>query len=321
MLKGVDTFTLSLNSTVGAVCGGALGLFSTAIVMIIFSVVSTSRIANVYFGGLFALIGGITLYRIHRRQGMVSIDLGVKNDGISNMRDDEEAERVSLLSSEKLTYKGGVGADILHLPMAYKDSFFLPPTLNPIINEYIKQAEYCMAVGMVMSGVLTLILEKHNFRHLDDHYRVPIYMLLGSSMSFLIVYCIHDFAQFTKDLALFVRPNNEGLRLPAILTNFLYLTMIAMATVMGGGLGIVYGVNDIEGLFSQSLRLVFHETFHEILALTPIGLLIGICFGFLFGLLRALEIHHMPADAFAKPETDSQMQNNTNYQEAREPNR
>ena len=177
----------------------------------------------------------------------------------------------------------------------------LPTPLNPIVNDYIKQAEYCMAVGMVASGVLTLTLEKHNFKSFEDHYKVPIYMLIGSSLSFLIVYCIHDFAQWTKDVAWWVRPQSQGLRLPAIPTNLLYLTMIGMATVMGGGLGIVYGINDIEGLFSQSLRLVFHETFHEIVALTPIGLLIGIAFGFLFGMLRALEIHHMPADAFATP--------------------
>mmetsp|Transcript_23548 Transcript_23548/g.31583 ORF Transcript_23548/g.31583 Transcript_23548/m.31583 type:complete len:80 (+) Transcript_23548:698-937(+) len=76
--------------------------------------------------------------------------------------------------------------------------------------------------------------------------------------------------------------------------------MIVMATVMGGGLGIVYGINDIEGLFSKSLRLVFHETFHEIVALSPIGLLIGICFGFGFGLLRAVEIHNMRPEDLAK---------------------
>ena len=215
------------------------------------------------------------------------------------MQPDEDS--VSLLTSERLTYKGGVGSDLMHLPLAYKDSFFLPATLNPILNDYIRQAEYFMAMAKVISGLLIVLLEKHNFRHFDDHYKVPIYMLIGSSLSFLIVYCVHDFAQFSKDLLVYCRPQNQGLRLPAILTNLLYLTMIAMATVMGGGLGIVYGINDIEGLFTQSLRLVFHETFHEILALTPIGLLIGICFGFVFGLLRALEIHNMPADAFSEP--------------------
>ena len=86
---------------------------------------------------------------------------------------------------------------------------------------------------------------------------------------------------------------------PAILTNMLYLVMICMACFMGGGLGIVYGIADIEGLFEESLRLVYFETFSEIMSMTPIGLIIGLFFGFIFGLLRAVELHNrgeLPVD-------------------------
>ena len=73
--------------------------------------------------------------------------------------------------------------------------------------------------------------------------------------------------------------------------------MISMSCILGGGLGIVYGVNDIEGLFSISAKLVFLETFHEIWSLMPIGLIVGFCFGFIYGLLRALEMHNMPEES------------------------
>ena len=92
---------------------------------------------------------------------------------------------------------------------------------------------------------------------------------------------------------------------PAILTNLLYLVMICMATFMGGGLGIVYGIADIEGLFEESLRLVYFETFSEIMSLTPIGLVIGLSFGFVFGLLRAVELHFrgdLPVDSGSSKE-------------------
>ena len=69
MLRRIDTFTLAVNTTIGAVAGGILGLSTTAIVMIIFSVVSVSRPANFYFGGLFMLFGVLLLYRICRRRG------------------------------------------------------------------------------------------------------------------------------------------------------------------------------------------------------------------------------------------------------------
>lgn len=109
-------------------------------------------------------------------------------------------------------------------------------------------------------------------------------MLIGASITFFIAYGILDIVESIC----------RKTELPAVLTNLLYLVMICMACVMGGGLGIVYGINDIEGLFTQSLMLVYSETYNVILGLMPIGLIIGICFGFFFGLLRAVEIKSMP---------------------------
>jgi len=237
------------------------------------------------------VLGGILLYRVHRRRGMVMTDFGKKNDGMM-ARDDEDAEAASLLSSN--LFKGGIGSEVLHQPLRYKDSYLLPERLNPIINEYIRQAEYAMSVGMFLCGLLTLTLEKHNFSKFDDHYKIPIYMLIGSSLAFLITYALFDIIESTQLFTSWIRSENRTLSHPAILTNMLYLSMISMACIMGGGLGIVYGVNDIEGLFSTSLRLVYLETFHEIVSMIPIGLIIGICFGFIYGLLRALELHLMP---------------------------
>lgn len=154
-----------------------------------------------------------------------------------------------------------------------------------------------MSVGMVLSGLLTLTLEKQVFAKFDDQYKVPIYMLIGSSLAFLIAYAVFDIIESTQLFSSWLRSNNRTTSLPALLTNLLYLTMICMTCVMGGGLGIVYGINDVEGLFTISVRLVYLETFHEICSIVPIGMAIGISFGFVFGLLRALELHNMPAVA------------------------
>ena len=75
--------------------------------------------------------------------------------------------------------------------------------------------------------------------------------------------------------------------------------MIYMACFMGGGLGIVYGIADVEGLFDISMKLLYHETLNEIVSLAPVGLLVGISFGFFFGLIRTLELHfrgNLPED-------------------------
>jgi len=236
-------------------------------------------------------LGGALLYRVYRRRGMVMTDFSKKHDGMMS-RDDDDAEAASLLSSN--LHKGGIGSEIVHLPLRYKDSYLLPTRLNPIINEYIRQAEYAMSVAVFLSGLLTLTLEKHNFKKFDDHYKIPIYLLIGSSLAFLITYALFDIIESTQLFTSWGRSENRTLAHPAILTNMLHLTIISMSCIMGGGLGIIYGVNDIEGLFSTSLRLVYLETYREILSMLPIGLVIGICFGFIYGLLRALELHLMP---------------------------
>lgn len=83
---------------------------------------------NFYFGGLFLFLGIYLLHRIKKRQGIVSTDL--KNQDGHMLLNDEEASESLLRESEKGTYKGGVGADILHAPLSYKDSWVVEPQMN-----------------------------------------------------------------------------------------------------------------------------------------------------------------------------------------------
>ena len=55
-----------------------------------------------------------------------------------------------------------------------------------------------MSICKIISGALCLLLEKHNFKNLDDHYRVPIYMCVGSSMGFFLIYGVTDIAELAK---------------------------------------------------------------------------------------------------------------------------
>ena len=83
-------------------------------------------------------------------------------------------------------------------------------------------------------------------------------MIIGSSMSFLIAYTTFDFIEFIKmGFHYMILRGSARTYRPAILTNLLYLVMMFMSCVMGGGLGIVYGIADIEGLFAESIRLVY----------------------------------------------------------------
>ena len=55
-----------------------------------------------------------------------------------------------------------------------------------------------MSVVKFISGLLCLTLEKHNFAHFDDHYKVPIYMIIGSSLAFLFIYALFDAVEISK---------------------------------------------------------------------------------------------------------------------------
>ena len=83
-----------------------------------------------------------------------------------------------------------------------------------------------------------------------------------------------------------------------------------MACFFGGGLGIVYGITDVEGLFTVSIYMVYRETLMEIISLAPVGLLIGLAFGFFFGILRAYELHFM---GDAMPQAKSEPTNRDRY--------
>ena len=159
----------------------------------------------------------------------------------------------------------------------------------------IKQAEYGMSLLKVMSGILVLTLEKHNFKNFNDYLKVPLYMIVGSSISFLITYTVFDLIELVKMgyHRFIIRRSSANYR-PAILTNLLYIYMVSMSCFIGGGLGIVYGIADIEGLFKYSLYLVYFETYAEIISLAPIGLIIGLFMGIGFGLIRAIEVFYAP---------------------------
>ena len=195
----MDRFVLVKNVLACATFGGIYGATNTLILIATFTTVSTNRFMNFYIGGLFMVFGALLLHRVCKRRGMVSADVGrPKKEGAADLNEDENESL--LLEQDKAIYKGGIGADILHDPLLYKDSYMLPAEWNESVNSQIKMAEYGMSLGKILSGILCLTLEKHNFKYFDDHYKVPIYMVVGSSLSFLIIYALFDVIELCKNL-------------------------------------------------------------------------------------------------------------------------
>lgn len=260
----INRQVVALNGLVSAIVGGMFGLANTIIVITLFTLVSTNYFMNFYIGGFMMILGVMLLYRVYKRRGVISNTTNTPEASaaasqltINSLNGFEESQGL-LRRTEHPAYKGGIGNDILHGPLEYKDSFVLADEWNTTLNTYIKQSEYTMSLGHILAGALCILLEKQLFKSLDDHFRVPIYMLFGSSLSFVIVYAVFDIIEIIKSMyhQVILRRSARSYT-PAILTNLLYLTIISMSCIMGGGLGIVYGVADIEGLFRFSVRLVY----------------------------------------------------------------
>ena len=159
LLSKLDKVVVSQNALGGALFGGMIGLSSTIFIIAVFTLISVNEFMNFYVGGFFIVIGTMLLYRVHKRRGMISTDL--RNNG--SLRAEQDEEESLLRESEAPTYKGGIGAEILHLPMQYTDSHISNASLNEAMNYSIKQIEYAMSVSKILSGILCLTLEKENF--------------------------------------------------------------------------------------------------------------------------------------------------------------
>ena len=73
------------------------------------------------------VLGALLLYKVHKRRGLIAMDLGNEASNKKNDLEEPSDEGEKLLSEEFQSpqYKGGVGADILHIPLSYKDSYLL----------------------------------------------------------------------------------------------------------------------------------------------------------------------------------------------------
>ena len=207
-LEEINKYVVAINALISAIVGGMFGLANTIIVITIFTLVSTNYFMNFYIGGFMMILGVMLLYRVCKRRAVTStlqtnspqFATATESNRLSLQGETMEESQRLLSRTEHPAYKGGVGNDILHGPLDYKDSYSVPEDWNSMLNMYIKQSEYIMSLSHVLSGALCILLEKQMFSRLDDHYRVPIYMLIGSSLSFVIVYAVFDIIEIIKTL-------------------------------------------------------------------------------------------------------------------------
>jgi len=141
------------------------------------------------------------------------------------------------------------------------------------------------AVLIVISGFISIVLERDWFVGLKPMSKVPLYSLLGISVSFALVFSVVDFVNYAFGVfqAAVAKPLVESMAQ----VNLVILTAI----VMGGIFGTMFGYLDVEDAAGYRVRLALFKEEHYCY---PVGAVLGGVAGFGNEYLREQEEAHAP---------------------------
>jgi hypothetical protein len=110
--------------------------------------------------------------------------------------------------------------------------------------------KYFLAFGglVLISGVICFLLEKNWFLGLGAHIKIPLYGILGISVSYALTFALVDLINYVFSfLFTYGRPiieNSEQI-----------ISVIAFSALMGAIFGVIFGVMDIEDETSYHFKL------------------------------------------------------------------
>lgn len=141
------------------------------------------------------------------------------------------------------------------------------------------------AVLIILSGGISIVLERDWFVGLKAVSKVPLYSLLGISVSFALVFSVVDFVNYAFGFfqAVVAKPLVESMAQ----VNLVIMTAI----VMGGIFGTMFGYLDVEDAAGYRVRLALFKEEHYCY---PVGAVLGGLAGFGNEYLREQEEEHTP---------------------------
>eukprot|EP00386_Alphamonas_edax_P014366 GDKI01044166.1.p2 GENE.GDKI01044166.1~~GDKI01044166.1.p2 ORF type:complete len:238 (-),score=81.44 GDKI01044166.1:34-747(-) len=145
------------------------------------------------------------------------------------------------------------------------------------------------ACMIIFSGFLCFLLERNWFVSLSAMAKVPLYTILGVSISFALVFSVVDLINY---LTGFVQ---ASVAKPLVESKQQVNLVLATALLMGGLFGFTFGVMDVEDEVSYHIRLALLREEHFCY---PIGALLGGLAGFGNEYLRQQE------DGYARVKTE-----------------
>eukprot|EP00919_Chromeraceae_sp_WS-2016_P069772 GHVR01165412.1.p1 GENE.GHVR01165412.1~~GHVR01165412.1.p1 ORF type:complete len:244 (-),score=44.79 GHVR01165412.1:245-976(-) len=126
------------------------------------------------------------------------------------------------------------------------------------------------ATMIIISGVICFMLERHLFVHMSALSKIPLYVLLGVSVSFALVFSIVDFVNFIGGFM-----QNEHTK-PVVESKAQVYLILLVSVIMGSVFGLVFGVLDVEDELQFHIRLSLIREEHYCY---PVGAILGLMAG------------------------------------------
>ena len=124
---------------------------------------------------------------------------------------------------------------------------------------------------ILVSGFLCFILEKNWFVYLTWVGKIPLYTILGISVTFALVFSVVDLINYLMG---FLRASAAR---PVVESSHQVYFVMTVALVMGAIFGFIFGIMDIEDEIQYQVRLALLKEERTCL---PIGALLGAFAGF-----------------------------------------
>jgi hypothetical protein len=119
---------------------------------------------------------------------------------------------------------------------------------------------------IIFSGLLCFLLEKNWFVGVGPILKVPLYTILGVSVSFALTFSLVDLCNYVAGFM------QVSVAKPLVESNEQVYLVLVVSLVMGGIFGLVFGAMDVEDEVSFQIRLALRR---EEGYCYPIGVVLG----------------------------------------------
>jgi len=136
------------------------------------------------------------------------------------------------------------------------------------------------ALLIILSGLICFTLERQWYHGLTPLMKVPLYVILGTSVAFALTFSVVDLVNYILGFL------QVSVAKPFVESAAQVYMVLATALVMGGLFGLIFGCMDVEDEVSYQIRLAL---LREERYCYPVGAILGGLVGFMNEYIREEE--------------------------------